>query len=332
MEAYAAIEERTSIAGVKKIPVVFHVVYKNSKLNLSNDVIQDQINILNENFRAKNSDLSHVPSAFRKLIADTEIEFGFARRDPFGRPTNGVTRKRTSVDVFPQKAPQRGQSASAQIAKEVMSKDKGTEGWPRDHYMNVWICDMGLSPLGFATYPGVAEWDDCIVVDVRAFGRHREADGQYNLGRTLVHEAGHWLNLIHLWGDENLGCKSTDNVNDTPVQFKHNEGTPSYPSISCNNGPHGDLFMNFMDIVDDSAMVMFTEGQKKRMRVALKGPRRSLLRGWAFKDPITKVSGKRFSEINTLSDTMTLTTLLKAKGMPSSPMIFDGVSWVNSVE
>ena len=39
-----------------------------------------------------------------------------------------------------------------------------------------------------------------------------------------------------------------------------NTGKPTFPHITCNNGPSGDMFMNYMDYVDDDAMFMFTDG------------------------------------------------------------------------
>jgi hypothetical protein len=38
----------------------------------------------------------------------------------------------------------------------------------------------------------------------------------------------------------------------------------------------GDMFMNFMDDVDDDAMFMFTKGQVVRMHATLRGPRQRL--------------------------------------------------------
>ena len=48
--------------------------------------------------------------------------------------------------------------------------------------------------------------------------------------------------------------------------------------MSCENGPNGDMFVNYMDYVDDDSMFMFTQGQVARMRATLAGPRASLTR------------------------------------------------------
>jgi hypothetical protein len=96
-------------------------------------------------------------------------------------------------------------------------------------------------------------------------------------GRTAVHEVGHWLNLYHIWGDDGAGCEGTDNVDDTPNQAGPNVSRPVFPHITCDNGPDGDMFVNYMDYSDDAAMLMFTEGQVTRMQAALAGPRSSFL-------------------------------------------------------
>ena len=71
-----------------------------------------------------------------------------------------------------------------------------------------------------------------------------------------------------------------DLVADTPNQAG---GSPfsstscrTFPSISCMNGPNGDMFMNYMDYVDDAAMFLFTAQQVVRMRTALDAARPDL--------------------------------------------------------
>ncbi|MBT5614942.1 MAG: hypothetical protein HOJ77_01670, partial [Flavobacteriales bacterium] len=52
-----------SMPNIITIPVVVHVIYKNSSQNISDAQIFSQIDILNEDFRMNNSDASSVPSA-----------------------------------------------------------------------------------------------------------------------------------------------------------------------------------------------------------------------------------------------------------------------------
>jgi chitodextrinase len=60
-------------------------------------------------------------------------------------------------------------------------------------------------------------------------------------------------------------------VSDTPLAGAPNYGCPSYPTKSCNSngGFTSDMFMNYMDYVDDACMFMFTAGQKARMDAVL---------------------------------------------------------------
>ena len=83
------------------IPVVVHVLYNNSSQNISDAQIYSQIDILNEDFRMLNSDVSSVPSSFSSLVADCQIEFCLkAVRDPNGNATSGITRTLTSISSF----------------------------------------------------------------------------------------------------------------------------------------------------------------------------------------------------------------------------------------
>ena len=83
--------------------------------------------------------------------------------------------------------------------------------------------------------------------------------------------------LSQIWGESGASsCSGSDNVADTPNQSGPNYGKPTFPHISCENGPHGDLFMNFMDYVDGDSMVMFTKGQVVRMHETLANQRTGL--------------------------------------------------------
>ena len=90
-------------------------------------------------------------------------------------------------------------------------------------------------------------------------------------GRALAQPAPHL--------GRHLDCSGGDRVADTPNCEGPNGGKPTFPKISCSNGPNGDMFMNYMDYIDDAAMFMFTAGQVSRMSVCLAGPRKSFLGG-----------------------------------------------------
>jgi hypothetical protein len=246
--------------GITTIPVVVHVVYSNAAGNISDAQIQSQIDVLNLDYRAKNKDLGKIPSVWTAFGADARIQFALANTDPAGKPTNGITRTATTRQSF----------GTDDAVKSVSTG--GADPWPPDTYLNLWVCQLGGGLLGYAQFPGGPLATDGVVILQSAFGTSGTATAPFNLGRTATHEIGHWLNLIHVWGDR-LDCKGTDDVDDTPPAQAPNYGKPIFPHVSCNNGPNGDMFVNYMDYVDDDSMIMFTPGQVARMAAALDGPR-----------------------------------------------------------
>jgi len=255
------------------IPVVFHIVFRNTTQNISDAQILSQIEVLNEDFRLLNADFAAVtPAVFEPLAADFEIEFCLATIDPNGNPTTGINRVSTTDNGF---------NDDDQIK---FTAQGGANAWPRDKYLNIWVGDLSNAGLlGYAQFPGDAAATDGVVLNYETIGRPpaNNFNTQYNLGRTATHEIGHWLNLFHIWGNENAGCGTggagSDQVSDTPVQDDANYGCPNHPSPSCNNG--GDMFMNYMDYGDDACLSMFTAGQKARSLAIFSagGDRASLL-------------------------------------------------------
>jgi hypothetical protein len=135
--------------------------------------------------------------------------------------------------------------------------------------------------------PGDPAYIDGVVISNKVFGITKS--GAYDNGRTTVHEIGHWLGLKHIWGDKNCG---DDGIADTPKQATFTNGCPSGVRISCNNGPNGDMYMNYMDFTNDDCLVMFTQGQKKRMLSLFQanGPRYSILLSHGLETPNSEES------------------------------------------
>jgi len=245
-----------------RIPVVVHVVWRTPTENLSKRQIASQIAALNRDFRARARDHKQVPAVWQGLVVDSGIAFELASRDPDDRPSDGITRTRTTRASF-------GTGDSVKS-----SKTGGADAWPSDRYLNLWVATLTGGLLGYAQFPGGPERTDGVVITATAFGTSGTVRAPFNRGRTAVHEVGHWLNLRHIWGDTE-DCSGSDLVADTPNAAGPNYGRPSFPHVSCANGPSGDMFMNFMDYVDDAAMLLFTPQQVSRMHATLKGPRRS---------------------------------------------------------
>jgi len=249
-QQFASHEDRSST--VYKLPVVVHVIYKNSADNISDAQINSQITALNNAYRKLN-DVSGVPSEFASLVADVGIEFHLADKDPSNASTTGITRKYVNKDYW-------GMDPAIDDMKS--SSYGGVDGWDADKYFNIWICkvDPNADILAWSSFPGEADSIDGVVCQPQYFGTTGTVSSPYHLGVTMVHEVGHYLNLNHIWGDGD--CSATDNVADTPSALEANYGTPTHPHTTCSSN---DMFMNYMDYCDDSALSMFSEGQKSRM-------------------------------------------------------------------
>lgn len=265
---YAAEGLRT---GVVRIPVVVHVVWNTAAQNVSVAQIQSQIDVMNADYRQTNADAASVPAVFKSVAADTRIEFALAVRDPQCAATSGITRTFTNTVGFTRATRNDVKSAAT----------GGADPWPSDRYLNMWVVNFTDDLLGFGTFPGEPAALDGIVIGASCFGTVGTATAPFNLGRTATHEVGHWLNLIHIWGDDQASpagnCSGSDECADTPNQGVMNFGTPTFPHTSCGNGPNGDMFMNYMDYTDDAAMFMFTQDQAIRMNATLSLARASLL-------------------------------------------------------
>jgi hypothetical protein len=250
-------------AGITIIPVVVHVVYKTTAENISVAQIKSQIKAMNLDYRGNNPDKTKVPPVWAGLVSDTRIQFALAKKTPSGQATTGITRRQTSRASF----------GTDDAVKS--SATGGTNPWPTKKYLNIWVCTLGGGLLGYAQFPGGPAKTDGVVILNTAFGTTGTASRPFNKGRTATHEVGHWLNLRHIWGDTE-DCSGSDLVPDTPNAAGPNYGKPAFPSITCGNGPNGDMFMNYMDYVDDDAMFMFTTGQMARMQAALDRARSSI--------------------------------------------------------
>ncbi|MDB4835096.1 M43 family zinc metalloprotease [Cyclobacteriaceae bacterium] len=264
------------------IPVVFHIVHNNAlgiiggvrNTNITDTQVYSQLQALNEDFRRQNADTVNTPDIFKSVSADVNIEFCLASYDPNGNTTTGITRHYSNELPF----------NSRNSLENKKLKEYGY--WPADQYLNVWVTDLFGTIGGYATYPtdinlsGLEGYttplfNDGVVADYLAFGKETGMviSGNYNLGRTVTHEVGHWLGLIHTWGNSN-DCIATDYCNDTPSQFEASTGCPTDQS-SCTAR---DMFENYMDYSYDACLNIFTQDQKSRMRAVMElSPRRAAL-------------------------------------------------------
>ncbi len=261
---------RTAGTSVITIPVVVHVLFHQGYENISDEKIRNQIEVLNRDFRRRNADTINTPPYFKSLAADCEIEFKLATSDPRKRNTNGIVRKYSPIEWW---------NADD---KMKFTSEMGDDAWDANSYLNIWVCNLD-QVAGYSSVIGGPADKDGVVLGFNVFGSNG-TDG-FTMGRTAVHEVGHWFSLKHTWGDADCG---DDLVDDTPKQSTYTSGCPSAIRISCGNGPNGNMYMDYMDFTDDACMNMFTYGQKARMRAlfAPGGLRNSILSSTGLDAPL----------------------------------------------
>jgi hypothetical protein len=250
-----------------KITVVVHVVHNPTVAaeKISAAQVNSQIAVLNRDYRATNPDKAKTPAVFSGLVADPMVQFSLATKDPAGHPTTGITYTETTQTSF-----------SDRDNPVKFKSMGGVNAWNTRKYLNIWVCTLSDQLLGYAQFPGGPRKTDGVVILNTAFGAVGSAAAPFNLGRSATHEIGHFFNLRHIWGDT-PDCSGGDFVDDTPNAETPNFGKPTFPHVTCQNGPNGDMFMNYMDYSDDDSMFLFTPGQVARMHTTLDGPRKSLV-------------------------------------------------------
>lgn len=246
------------------IPVVVHVVYTKIDENLSEERILSQIRTLNEDFNGNNIDITQVPKEFQKHVGKVGISFCLASEDPSGRPSNGMVRVESAIDSIG------GQTQFETGRNRLKHSDLGgSNAWDTQRYLNIWVSNRIDGNIGKAIFPNeeAIDEEDGIEIFYKAFGPSKDLNFPFNKGRTLTHEVGHYLNLSHLWGRDEISCfDDGDMVDDTPSQSEIYFGCIDTPQFSCGSQ---DMTSNFMEFVDDACLNFFTKGQAERMMDAL---------------------------------------------------------------
>jgi hypothetical protein len=277
------------------LPVIVHVINDGEAVGVGSNISQaqvlSQLDVLNEDYRNLNTDGTLVPAAFQPLRSDMQVQFVPAALDP-----NGNLLAEPGIDRVNRNT--KGWTAPPYAPNSSLTYIEGTikpgSYWDPNRYINIWVMNLGSNLLGYAQFPdntaglgglsplGGSATTDGVVILYTAFGRVGTLAAPFNKGRTLTHELGHWFGLRHIWGDDERlpdTCSGSDYADDTPNQAVQNYGCPTYPHVTCANGPSGDMFMDYMDYVDDACMQMFSASQKDRLQAVMAAgtPRRSIL-------------------------------------------------------
>lgn len=216
------------------IPIIFHIIYGNSKQNVDIDTLLLELNELNLDYNLLNSDTVKINSLFRSQIGNPKIKFVLA--DTTFNSTWGKGIKRVK----------RGLHYKLYKADPIITPDK---------FLNVYIGKIRND--GFTKDDSI--WlkpkFDAVFVDYSLVGHHE---------RLLTHEIGHWLGLYHTFYQ---GCEGNgDYISDTPPQknstgFKYKEDQPIPNKCDENLSPN---YNNFMDY--SPFRYMFTKKQAETIR------------------------------------------------------------------
>jgi hypothetical protein len=258
-----ALQARTEATTIY-IPIVFHIVMQDQS-QVTDAQIQEQVEQLNIDYAGINADSTKIPSYFKPLFAKTNIQFRLAQRNPNNEPSTGIERTTTAKASF-----------DLNDSRLKYASTGGADAWDNTRFFNVWVCNVTPPYLGYATFPnGGSPAEDGVVIKYTTLPN---GTYPYNKGRTLVHETGHFLNLIHIWGDDD-GCNGSDDIDDTPNQGGYTSGCPSVSPRhdNCTMTGNGIMYENFMDYTDDACMVMFTLDQKARMETSMSLYRAALM-------------------------------------------------------
>jgi len=288
--------KKLSTDSILNVPVVVHIIHENSIENLDDSLVYSQIEVLNRDFSRSNSDTVNMRSVFDTIAAPASIQFYLATIDPNGNPTNGITRTFTNESSF----------IDFNLTLDLMKDDAtgGVDAWPVEKYLNIWVCDLSFNVfgqsipaiLGYAYPPaGLSNWPqgssptnpnfDGVVIHYEVFGRNNPYSSvnqlgttiSANMGRTCVHEVGHYLGLRHVWGDGD--CSADDGLLDTPIAIDQSQFDCDSTKNSCVDFSYDfpDMIENYMDYSSEECQNTFTRDQVDLMYAVLINDRYDLI-------------------------------------------------------
>ena len=309
------------------LPVVFHIIHNNGPGNISDALVLQGFEDLNNSF----ANLEYYDP---NTGVDTKIEFCLAKRDPDGNATTGITRTVSTLTNLTIES------------EDIQMKDLSR--WDPLHYINVWVVNgicsssAGCGVAGYAYLPtSHGEPEDGIVMEASWLGPDPASSA------VLTHEMGHYLGLYHTFqgGCGNDDClQNGDRVCDTPPDQSTapvpctssmnscmtdvNPADPNNPFVSDQD----DMFINYMDYGDWNCYSAFTEGQRERMTFFIEDVRATLLESEACQDPCTSNLTASFTSPSLIVDLQgSLTFTNTSMNATTYSWLIDGVEFSTNV-
>jgi Pregnancy-associated plasma protein-A/GEVED domain/Secretion system C-terminal sorting domain len=260
------------------IPVVVHVISPTGSTLLTDEQVKDGIKNLNLQFQGLYGKMvkDKVITPHRNsMVSFDNIQFKLATRDTNNNVTSGITYTTNAT------------WSNNGIAQE--GNYKPSKQWNPKRYMNIYVVAQlnANTQSGLAYYPSQAGTtataykdgvtvDDNIWINTLPLQAPRWTTGYEG---TVVHEVGHYLNLIHTMGEVNDSGKNCDDpivvagdgVGDTPKHYKSMFSISKDATevdrtvIDCDNQVV--MIDNFMTY--SKTQRFFTAGQVQRMKNAL---------------------------------------------------------------
>ncbi|MBK6930361.1 MAG: PKD domain-containing protein [Saprospirales bacterium] len=258
------------------IPVVVHLVGQDAA-NLTDAQIQTQLDVLNQAFANQLGSVLPVSD-------DAQIKFCLAKKTPSSATTTGIVRYTTSAANT--LANNHNMSLTGANSQQALTTTSAY--WDPLRYLNIWVVKrisfdpspysntvLGYSPFPLSFFSGQPFNLDGVVMRLDAFGNPSTL-ANYNMGRTLAHEVGHYLGLFHTFQQAclevsaGLPCNAAgDDCCDTPPVYAPNQNN-CVSNNSCTESPNlPDQIANHMDYAYDGCRTTFTEDQADRMHAVI---------------------------------------------------------------
>ncbi|EKG14371.1 Peptidase M43 pregnancy-associated plasma-A [Macrophomina phaseolina MS6] len=216
----------------------FHIILAENNHTtdfITDDLLARQLDILNDGFVAMGYKFDLIETT--RIVNDTWF-YNATQYSPIETEMKTALRKgdRKALNTYVVGFPDTSDSAWASLPATL-----GPLDWPDGR----WLIDDGVVLHNSVLLNG-SNW----------YG--------WNKGKSLVHEAGHWVGLYHTFSG---GCEANyDYIDDTPLEAVPESSISALGGCpigrdSCPDDPGLDPIHNFMDYTGDDCRTEFTPGQ-----------------------------------------------------------------------